>query len=83
LLAPPDGIRAAALVLAVLAVVTVGATVASAVPAHGRLEGGRDGADLRTLLRANLVRTLAWTGATVLAAVLVYRSTLTIDAVAG
>jgi mRNA-degrading endonuclease toxin of MazEF toxin-antitoxin module len=74
-LAPPDGNRAAAVVLAVLAVVTVAATVASAVPAHGRLEARRGGADLRTLLRANLVRTLAWTGATVIAVVLVYRET--------
>jgi hypothetical protein len=74
-LAPPDGNRPAAVVLAVLAVVTVAATVASAVPAHGRLDSGRGGADLRTLLRANLARTLAWTGATVIAAVLVYRST--------
>ena len=60
--------------LAVLAVVTVVATVAAAVPAHGRLAAA-DRTHVTVLLRANLVRTLAWTGSTVLAAALVYRST--------
>jgi hypothetical protein len=48
--------------------------VAAAVPAHGRLAAA-DRTDVTVLLRANLVRTLAWTGSTVLAAALVYRST--------
>jgi hypothetical protein len=52
---------ATSLGLAVLALVTVVVTVASAVPAHGRLAGGVRDADLRRLLRANLVRTVAWT----------------------
>jgi hypothetical protein len=60
--------------LAVLALVTVVATVAAAVPAHGRLAAA-DRTDVTVLLRANLVRTLAWTGSAVLAAALVYRST--------
>jgi hypothetical protein len=61
LLQPATGGLAVALALAVLALVTVLATVLSAVPAHGRLGGGFRGDELRVLLRANLVRTLAWT----------------------
>ena len=71
LFAPAAGGRAAAVVLAVLALVTVGATVGVAVPAHGRLARSVGARDLAVLLRANLVRTLAWTAATALAAVLV------------
>ena len=52
------------MVLAVLALVTVVATVVTAVPAHGRLAASRDPADVSVLLRANLVRTLAWTAST-------------------
>jgi hypothetical protein len=52
--------------LAVLAAAGVVLTVAGAVPAHDRLETGRD---LRRLLRANLLRTLVWSAATVVAAV--------------
>ena len=55
--------------LAVLGLATVLLTVAGAVPAHGRLATHRDETLLRTLLRANLARTLAWTAATVIAAV--------------
>jgi hypothetical protein len=70
LLAPgPVGLPVAA-VLAALALVTVAATVGAAVPAHGRLATAPGPADLATLLRANLVRTLAWTGSTALAAAL-------------
>jgi hypothetical protein len=70
LLEPPGGRLVAAVVLAVLAVVTVAATVAVAVPAHDRLTATHHDADLTVLLRANLVRTLAWTGSTAVAAAL-------------
>ena len=70
LLAPPPGGVVAAGMLAALALTTVGATVAVAVPAHGRLAAVAGGVDLVVLLRANLVRTLAWTGSTGLAAAL-------------
>ena len=66
LIAPAAGGRTAAVVLAVLALVTVVATVVTAVPAHGRLAASRDTADVSVLLRANLVRTLAWTASTLL-----------------
>jgi hypothetical protein len=70
LLAPAAGGLPASAVLAALALVTVGTTVASAVPAHGRLAAGVRADDVAGLLRANLARTLAWTGSTLLAAVL-------------
>jgi hypothetical protein len=70
LLEPPGGRLVAAVVLAVLAVVTVAATVAVAVPAHDQLTATHHDADLTVLLRANLVRTLAWTGSTAVAAAL-------------
>ncbi|MDT7581529.1 MAG: hypothetical protein QOK35_2793 [Pseudonocardiales bacterium] len=70
LVAPGAGGRGAAVALAGLALVTVAATVGAAVPAHGRLAAPPAPADLTVLLRANLARTLAWTGSTVLAAVL-------------
>jgi hypothetical protein len=60
LLAAPAGYAA----LGVLAAAGVALTVFAAVPAHGRL----DDRDLRPLLRANLLRTLAWTAATGVAA---------------
>ena len=66
LIAPAAGGRTAAVVLAVLALVTVVATVVTAVPAHGRLAASRNTADVSVLLRANLVRTLAWTASTLL-----------------
>jgi hypothetical protein len=68
LLVPPPGGLFVAGVLAALAVVTVVMTVVAAVPAHGRLAEASGPADVTLLLRANLVRTLAWTGSTVLAA---------------
>lgn len=74
LLWPPGGGLAASLGLAVLAVVTVAATVGSAVPAHGRLAAGFRPDELRRLLRANLVRTVAWTASAVAAAVLLARA---------
>jgi hypothetical protein len=61
LLRPGDGGLAASFGLAVLALVTVVVTVGSAVPAHGRMSGGVRADELRRLLRANLVRTVAWT----------------------
>jgi len=67
---PPHGGRLAAVVLAVLALVTVVVTVRMAVPAHARLAAAPDPADVTLLLRANLARTLAWTGSTGLAATL-------------
>lgn len=70
LLAPAAGGRGAAAVLAALALVTVAATVAAAVPVHERLAGAPDASDVAALLRANLVRTIAWSGSTVLAAAL-------------
>lgn len=70
LLVPPPGGLVAAGALAVLALTTVGATVAVAVPAHGRLAATVGDVDLAVLLRANIVRTLAWTGSTVVAAAL-------------
>jgi len=69
LLARPGGLLPVG-VLAALAVITVATTVVTAVPAHGRLAAAREPADVTLLLRANLVRTLAWTGSTVLAAAL-------------
>ena len=75
LLDPGPGGRAAGVALGALALVTVSATVVSAVPAHYRIAataGGAVGAaDVATLLRANLARTLAWTVSTALAAALV------------
>lgn len=75
LVAPGSAGRAAAVALAAFALVTVVCTVTAAVPAHDRLAaaGPGDAADLRALLRANLLRTLAWTAATALAAVLIAR----------
>jgi len=70
LLAPASVGLVAAGVLAALAATTVAATVAVAVPAHGRLAAAAGDVDLAALLRANLVRTLAWTASTVVAAVL-------------
>ena len=61
LLGPAAGGPAASLGLSVLALVTVVVTVAAAVPAHGRLTGGFRDEELRRLLRANLVRAVAWT----------------------
>ncbi len=71
LLDPParGGLPAAA-GLALLALVGVLVTVVAAVPAHERLAGGYRGAQLRTLLRANLARALVWTASTGTAAVL-------------
>lgn len=71
LIDPPTGGFVVVAVLAALALATVVATVAVAVPAHGRLAADRDQVpvDLPRLLRANLVRTLAWTVATAPAAV--------------
>lgn len=71
LFAPPAGGLPAAAVLAALALATVVATVATAVPVHGRLAAAPGAADVTVLLRANLARTLAWTASTVLAAALV------------
>ena len=68
LIVPPHGGRLAAVVL--LALVTVVVTVRVAVPAHARLAAAPDPADVTLLLRANLARTLAWTGSTGLAATL-------------
>jgi hypothetical protein len=70
LLAPAAGGRPAAVALAVLALVTVVATVVAAVPVHGRITAGAGTKDVADLLRANLVRTVAWSGSTVLAALL-------------
>jgi hypothetical protein len=67
---PPGGRLIAAVALAALALLTVAATVAVAVPAHDRLTATHQDADLAVLLRANLARTLAWTGSTAVAAVL-------------
>ena len=67
---PAQGGRLAAVVLAVLALVTVVVTVRMAVPAHARLAATPDPVDVTLLLRANLARTLAWTGSTGLAAML-------------
>ena len=54
-------------VLGLLAVAAVALTVLGAVPAHGRLAVRTD-RDLRLLLRADLLRTLAWTAATLVSA---------------
>jgi hypothetical protein len=70
LLWPASGGRFASLGLAALALVTVLVTVASAVPAHGRLGEGFRGEELHRLLRANLVRAVAWTASAGWAAVL-------------
>ena len=70
LIVPPHSGRLAAVVLAALALVTGVVTVRVAVPAHARLAAAPDPADVTFLLRANLARTLAWTGSTGLAATL-------------
>ena len=70
LLRPPRAGFGVSVALAALALAAVVVTVASAVPAHGRLADGFGAVELRGLLRANLVRTLVWTAATVAAAVL-------------
>jgi hypothetical protein len=74
LLAPPPDRWAAVLVLAALAAGTVASTVLVAVPAHRRLghaeRGHVPGRELAVLLRSNLARTLVWTAATGVAAVL-------------
>jgi hypothetical protein len=70
LVVPPAGGRLGAAALGALALVTVVVTVRTAVPAHGRLAVAPDPADVTLLLRANLARTLAWTGSTALAATL-------------
>ena len=74
LLAPPPDRWPAVLVLAALAAATVASTVLVAVPAHRRLGHARRGEvpsrDLAVLLRANLARTLAWTAAAGVSAVL-------------
>ena len=71
LLAPGPGGRAAAVALGVLALVTVVSTVTAAVPAHDRIDAA-GAADVTALLRANLVRTAAWTASTALAGALVW-----------
>jgi hypothetical protein len=70
LLAPGAVGLPVAIVLAALALVTVVVTVAAAVPVHGRLQGAPGAADVAVLLRANLARTLAWTGSTAASAAL-------------
>ena len=74
LLASPPDRWAAVLVLAALAAATVASTVLVAVPAHRRLGHAQRGdvpsREVAVLLRANLARTLAWTAATGVAAVL-------------
>jgi hypothetical protein len=70
LITPAAGGLPAAVVLALLALVTVASTVVTAVPAHGRLASGRAATDVSVLLRANLVRTVAWTASAGLAAAL-------------
>ena len=70
-LRPPADNVAAAIGLAVLALVPVVVTITAAVPAHQRLAVAEDGiSEVRTLLRANAARGLAWTGSTALAATL-------------
>jgi hypothetical protein len=56
--------------------VTVASTVVTAVPAHGRLAMAQGAGDVAVLLRANLVRTLAWTGATLLSSQLLISALL-------
>jgi hypothetical protein len=75
LLDPPDGAFAAAAALAALALAAVVLTFAGAVPAHNRLASAADGGGpvLATLNRVHLVRSLVWSAATVLAAVLLVR----------
>ena len=70
LVVPPHGGRLAAVGLAALALATVVVTIRMAVPAHARLAAAPDPADVTLLLRANLARTLAWTGSAGLAATL-------------
>jgi hypothetical protein len=68
--------RLSAAVLAALALVTVATTVVAAVPAHGRLAVAQGAGDVAVLLRANLVRTLAWTGSTLLSSQLLISAVL-------
>ena len=68
--------RLSAAVLAALALVTVATTVVAAVPAHGRLAVAQGAGDVAVLLRANLVRTLAWTGSTLLSSQLLISALL-------
>jgi hypothetical protein len=70
LLAPPAGATVPVVALAALALATVVATVAGAVPVHRRIAvaAGGGGASLATLLRVNGARSLAWTASVVVAA---------------
>lgn len=61
----PAGVPVGLIVVAVLlAGTTVLATVAFALPAHGRLATGHSDAVQRRLLRTGWLRTLAWTAGT-------------------
>jgi len=73
LLLPPPGAMGGVVVLGVLALATVVLTFAAAVPAHRRLGEAPDGGGpvLRTLMRANLVRSLLWSASMVVSAVLI------------
>lgn len=57
---PPDGRTALAAAGAALAMAVWALTAFAAVPAHRRLGSGRDPRAIRSLLRASLVRTIAW-----------------------
>ena len=68
LLAPPDGVPYALVLLAAaLGLATVVVTAAVSVPLHRRLQP-YDPATARRLLRTNWLRTAAWTGGAVCAA---------------
>ena len=64
------------LLLPVLLIVLLLVTIVFGIPpVFWQVRVGRYGQPVTVLLRANLARTLAWTGSAVLAAALVYRST--------
>lgn len=72
LVAVPDGISPVLVwVDAGLAAAAVLVTALRAVPLHGRLATGQDGAAITALLRADLARSLVWTAGVGTAAALV------------
>lgn len=60
-LAPTGTIRALAVIGGLLEAAVIGVTIGSAIPAHASLSEGFNDSAHRRLLRANRIRTYAWT----------------------
>jgi hypothetical protein len=71
---PADVPRSAAAVVSVAGVASIASTVLWAIPMHDRLDrDGRSGATIDSLLRANLLRTVALTTSTLALVRVVWR----------